>query len=81
MTYTGSVWIRTERRGVEVGTTLPSSPYAGQMFVLTGADGGFAAYDVVRYNGSAWGKVNGSSSYVSGAWPVSPNDGDLIMVP
>jgi hypothetical protein len=50
--YTGSAWITIERRGVEVGASLPVSPYTGQLYVLTAAVSGFQAYDLVLYNGA-----------------------------
>jgi hypothetical protein len=38
--------------------TLPLTPFIGQLVVLTGADGGFVANDVVEWNGAQWNKVD-----------------------
>jgi hypothetical protein len=43
----------------EVSATLPvSNLYTGRIVMLSGASGGFAAYNLVRYDGTAWRPVN-----------------------
>lgn len=42
---------------VDTSATLPGSPFAGQIVMLTAATGGFAAWTLVRYDGSAWKAV------------------------
>lgn len=36
---------------------LPTTPVAGQRVMLTAAAGGFAANDIVEYNGTVWNKI------------------------
>jgi hypothetical protein len=56
--FNGLAYVRAERRGVENGTTLPSAPYVGQVFALTGATGNFQNGDIVKYTGSTWNRVS-----------------------
>lgn len=42
---------------INTSATLPGSPVAGDLCMLTAAASGFAAWTVIRYDGSAWRAV------------------------
>jgi hypothetical protein len=74
--YTGSAWVRLEKRGVETGATLPSAPYKGELFVLTANASGFKDLDLVQYTGSTWRLLTGPL-YVTLADFITLNAGSV----
>jgi hypothetical protein len=66
--------------GVGTGSTLPGSPVAGDLFLLTAADGGFDAWSLVVYTGSAWIRTERRGVDVGPTLPVAPYRGQLFVL-
>lgn len=59
-------------QSVESGTALPGSGnFAGRLFYLTAANGGFAAHTLVRFDGTGWKSVGAVE--IHGAVPSTGN--------
>jgi hypothetical protein len=80
--YGNSQWNRVTPRSIDIGHPRPASPYVGQIYELDQADSPFAAYDVIRWNGSTWDKVGPYTQMATPTYtttiPSSPNNGDEI---
>jgi len=66
--------------GVGVGTSLPGSPIAGDLFLLTAAASGFPAWSLVTYTGSAWTRVERRGVEVGATLPASPYAGQVFVL-
>jgi len=66
--------------GIRSGTTLPVSPSAGDVFLLTAAASGFDAYTLVTYNGAAWTRPGTRGTEVVSSLPGSPYSGQVVVL-
>jgi hypothetical protein len=53
--YDGSTWLTVGV--ITIQGSLPSTPYAGEVIVLSAGTTNFNAWDVVRYDGTKWDYV------------------------
>lgn len=60
------------------GTTLPSSPSAGDLFMPTVAISNFPAYALIRYDGSNWLTVGVVT--IQGGLPTTPYTGEVVIL-